>query len=107
MRALNDERSADGLDEIGYGIGLHLGDVTYGNIGSESRLEFTVIGPAANEAARIENMTKALDRPVIMSEEFRRCFPDTLVSLGRHSLRGIADEHELFTLPDAAFDGRA
>jgi adenylate cyclase len=107
MRTLNTERTAQGLNEIGYGIGLHLGDVTYGNIGSESRLEFTVIGPAANEAARIENMTKALDRPVIMSEEFRRCFPDSLLSMGRHQLRGVTDEHELFTLPDEAFEGRA
>jgi len=103
MAEVNGLRVKDGLEAIGYGIGLHLGDVTYGNIGSESRLEFTVIGPAANEAARLENLTKTLDRPVLMSDEFRQCFPDELVSMGRHSLRGVAEEHELFTLPDDAF----
>jgi adenylate cyclase len=103
MAEVNSLRAKDGLEAIGYGIGLHLGDVTYGNIGSESRLEFTVIGPAANEAARIEALTKTLDRPVLMSAEFRKCFGDKLVSMGRHSLRGVAEEHELFTLPDDAF----
>ncbi len=48
------------LPPLKYGIGLHLGDVTYGNIGIPERLEFTVIGSAANEAARIESMTKEL-----------------------------------------------
>ncbi|MFP6733704.1 MAG: adenylate/guanylate cyclase domain-containing protein, partial [Rhodospirillales bacterium] len=103
MAEVNAGRAKDGLNQIGYGIGLHLGDVTYGNIGSESRLEFTVIGPAANEAARIKGLTKTLDRPVPMSDEFRKCFPDSLVSMGHHSLRGVSEDHELFTLPDDAF----
>jgi adenylate cyclase len=99
MHDVKAERAKMGQDAIGYGIGLHFGDVTYGNIGSESRLEFTVIGPAANETARIESLTKTLDRTVLMSDEFRQCFPDGLVSMGRHALRGVAEEHELFTLP--------
>src|SRR5690348_17424882 len=45
---------------IRYGIGLHLGEVTYGNIGVPQRLEFTVIGSAANAAARVESMSKVL-----------------------------------------------
>jgi len=59
-----------------------------------------VIGPAANEAARIEAMTKTLDRKILMSEQFSHCLPGDLVSMGHHPLRGVADEHELFTFKD-------
>ena len=83
-----------------YGIGLHLGTVTYGNIGVPQRLEFTVIGAAANEAARVEAMTKDLKQPVLTSAAFAAAYQGKLVSLGKHSLKGLEGEHELFTLPD-------
>ena len=102
MTAINQERMAEGLDPIGYGIGLHRGDVMYGNIGSPERLEFTVIGAAANEAARIEGLTKTLGHPVLMSEEFNHCHPGKLLSVGRHHLRGVGDDQEIFTFPPAA-----
>ena len=100
MEAVNAERAAAGEPAIGYGIGLHRGDVTYGNIGSPARLEFTVIGAAANEAARIESLTKELGVPVLMSAEFNHCFPGKLRSLGTHSLRGVAAEEEIFAFPE-------
>ena len=78
------------------GIGLHLGDVFYGNVGAPSRLDFTVIGPAVNLAFRIESMTKELRRPLLASRAFARAVPTPLVSLGTHSLRGIAAPEELF-----------
>ena len=84
-----------------YGIGLHLGTVTYGNIGIPQRLEFTVIGSAANEAARVESMTKALHKTVLLSSSFADKYPGKLVSVGRHELKGLEGERELFTLPDA------
>ena len=92
------------------GIGLHLGDVFYGNVGAPSRLDFTVIGPAVNLAFRIESATKELGRPLLASRAFARAVPTPLVSLGAHRLRGIAAPEELFGLPgpDAAAsqDGR-
>jgi adenylate cyclase len=89
------------LPPLRYGIGLHLGDVTYGNIGVPRRLEFTVIGSAANEAARVESMTKELKRTVLVSSAFADKYPGKLVSVGRHALKGLEGERELFTLPDA------
>jgi len=86
-----------------YGIGLHLGTVTYGNIGVPERLEFTVIGAAANEAARVESMTKELGRPMLTSAAFAAAYEGKLGgkldSAGRHRLKGLEGEHELFTLP--------
>jgi adenylate cyclase len=84
---------------IRYGIGLHVGSVTYGNIGVPERLEFTVIGAAANEAARVESMTKELKAPVLTSAAFAAAYGKPLRSLGRHALKGLEGEHELFTLP--------
>ncbi|MGB0682685.1 MAG: DUF427 domain-containing protein [Magnetovibrionaceae bacterium] len=88
--------------EIGFGIGLHRGWVTYGNIGIDSRLEFTVIGSAANEAARIESLTKALETPILLSEAVAQPMAgrdgEPLASLGKHDLRGVGRPIELFTL---------
>jgi adenylate cyclase len=86
------------LPPIRYGIGLHIGDVTYGNIGIPQRLQFTVIGSAANEASRIEGMTKELGEPVLVSAEFAAHRPDDLVSKGAHALKGVSVPKELFAL---------
>jgi adenylate cyclase len=84
-----------------YGIGLHVGDVTYGNIGIPQRLQFTVIGPAANEASRMEGMTKELGEPVIVSAKFAELYPGELVAKGAYALRGVAGLHKLFALAPA------
>ena len=86
---------------IRFGIGLHVGTVTYGNIGVPQRLDFTVIGTAANEAARIESMTKELNRGLLASAAFAAQVPGKLVSAGRYRLKGFEGEYELFTLPPA------
>jgi adenylate cyclase len=82
-----------------FGIGLHLGSLTYGNIGTPSRIEFTVIGAAANEAARIESLCKQLDVDFLVSERVARALPGAWRSLGSHTLRGVGDKMELFTVP--------
>jgi adenylate cyclase len=95
---VNQRRELESEPTLGYGIALHVGDVTYGNIGTGNRLEFTVIGEAANLAARIESMCKLLDEPVLLSAEFADCKPDQFVSLGQHSLKGIVEPQEIFAL---------
>jgi adenylate cyclase len=86
------------LPTLRYGIGLHVGDVTYGNIGVPERLQFTVIGSAANEASRIESMTKVLGVPVVVSSAFAALYGGPLTSVGAHALKGVSGVHELFAL---------
>ena len=94
MDKLNQGREAP----LRFGIGLHLGELTYGNIGTPTRIEFTVIGAAANEAARIEALCKVLQVDLLVSERVARVLPQPWRSLGLHTLRGVGDKMELFTL---------
>jgi adenylate cyclase len=100
IKVLNQKRAQSGEPPLRYGLALHMGDVTYGNIGVPERLEFTVIGAAANEAARMEGLCKTLNQPLLISSEFRRCFPGELISLGFHTLRGVGSAMEIFTLSE-------
>jgi adenylate cyclase len=95
MNKLNKNRNSP----LRVGIGLHLGQLTYGNVGTPSRIEFTVVGAAANEAARIESLCKRLDVDLLVSEPVARALPVAWRSLGAHTLRGVGDKMELFTLP--------
>ena len=99
---LNARRSASELPVTEAYLGLHVGEVFYGNIGSDSRLDFTVVGPAVNEAARIAAMCRSADRDVLASAAFAAAVaPEErgcLVSVGRYALRGIERPQELFTL---------
>jgi adenylate cyclase len=96
MQTLNQGRAAAPLR---FGIGLHLGEVLYGNVGTPSRIEFTVIGAAANEAARIEALCKSLGVSLILSERVVRHLRGDFRSLGRHRLRGVGEPIELFSPP--------
>jgi adenylate cyclase len=98
MQEANARRTQGGESRLDLGVGLHVGDVMYGNIGTADRLEFSVIGAAANEAARIEAMCKTLEVSPIVSAAFAGHVPDRLRSLGRHALRGVAEPQELYTL---------
>ena len=85
-------------------LGLHVGKVFYGNVGSRERLDFTVLGPAVNEASRIAAMCRSVEQPVLISAAFAgvRNMKRRLVSVGRYALRGVSHPQELFTLdPDS------
>jgi adenylate cyclase len=100
MAALNDRRATDSAAPLAYGVGLHLGEVLFGNIGIPERLEFSVIGPAANEVARLESLTKDLGVRALFSGEFVPHLDLRWRSLGRHALRGVGREMEVFALPE-------
>ena len=74
--------------------------MNYGNIGTSGRLDFTVVGAAVNEAARIESLTKTLGTPILVSAVLARNLPGELLSLGLHALRGVEHDVEVFTLRD-------
>jgi adenylate cyclase len=98
MIALNEANGKTGRAPLNYGIGVHVGDVMYGNIGSRSRLDFTVIGPAVNMASRMETLTKQLGKQVLLSRDFAELVKGDfdLEPVGEHPVRGFSDPIELF-----------
>jgi adenylate cyclase len=98
MVALNEKNAETGRAPLNYGIGVHVGDVMYGNIGSQTRLDFTVIGPAVNMASRLEALTKQLGKPVLLSRAFADLVESdfALEHVGEYPVRGFNDPIELF-----------
>jgi adenylate cyclase len=109
MIALNARRAAEQRPTTSAYVGLHVGEVFYGNIGSADRLDFTVVGPAVNEVSRIASMCRSVDRELLASADFRTGLDaagrNYLVSTGRFALRGIGRAQDLYTLdPEIAAD---
>lgn len=101
VEAANEARATGGAEPLRFGIGLHVGDVTFGNIGTEDRLDFTVIGPAVNYAARLEKVAALTGRPVVLSQAVADLLPAATVEpLGRHTLKDIEQPQMVFGLKD-------
>ena len=100
LARLNQRRAQDHLPITDVYVGLHIGEVFYGNIGSDERLDFTVVGPAVNEVARIAAMCRSAERNVLLSQAFADAMASKhrLASVGRYALRGVERPQELFTL---------
>ena len=102
---LNERRASESRPTTSAYVGLHVGEVFYGNIGSDDRLDFTVVGPAVNEVSRIASMCRSIERELLISSAFLAGL-DTpgnghFVSTGRFALRGIGRAQELYTLDPA------
>ena len=100
MDVRNHTRRRHDLPVLDYGIGLHRGDVMYGNVGAPTRLDFTVTGQAVNEASRIEGITKTAGVRAVVSAAVADGSGEPLIPLGTQQLRGVSAATELFTLPD-------
>lgn len=89
LATLNHRRRRAGEPEIQFGVGLNLGEVVYGNVGAPDRLDFTVMGPAVNRAARLESLTKSVGEPVLLSRAFVDCLGEPARHCGEHAMKGI------------------
>ncbi len=95
LATLNHRRRRAGEPEIDFGVGLNVGEVIYGNVGAPERLDFTVMGPAVNRAARLESLTKDLGEPILMSRVFADALDEDARPCGSHAMKGIAEPQEV------------
>lgn len=102
MKRLNEKNLIRGRPVLNYGVGVHLGDVMYGNIGTKKRLDFTVVGPAVNITSRLESLTKEVGRSVLLSGAFAdaSCCRHGLERVGLFPLKGLGEPVEVFALED-------
>jgi adenylate cyclase len=98
LERTNAARAERGDSDLRFGLALHVGDVTYGNIGGLDRLDFTCIGPAVNLAARIESLASKLGKRQLLSAEMAGHVGRGLVSVGEHELKGVSAKQKVFEL---------
>jgi adenylate cyclase len=91
VAAMNERNARRTGDPVRFGIALHVGEVAYGNIGGENRLDFTCIGRAVNLAARIESLTGSTGHDVLASDAFTSRCSEALVSVGSFEVKGFAE----------------
>lgn len=102
LARLNAERADANEAPLAFGLALHLGEVMFGNIGTQDRLVFSVIGSTVNEVARLQDMTKSLDRHVLFSGAFADALERPWHDLGKHTLPGVGSPMKIFGFPDSA-----
>ena len=90
---LSARRQREGRPVTAVRLGLHIGEVFYGNIGSNERLDFTVVGPAVYDVSRVVSMCRSVDRDLLASAEFVAVTPGAdqahFASVRRFALRGV------------------
>lgn len=97
LSALNFTRNQIGQPPLDFGVGINVGPVSFGNIGSPGRLDFTVLGRTVNVASRVEGLCKSLGHQILATAAVANTAPDLFSSCGLHPIRGITDPIELFT----------
>lgn len=95
---LNNQRATKGAPPLDVGIGINVGRVSYGNIGSPGRLDFTVLGGTVNVASRIESLSKEIGDRVIATDRVAEHAPKLFRTKGEHQIRGVSEPIELFGL---------
>ncbi len=99
----NKARARRSAEPLVFGLGLHVGDVVFGNIGVPERLSFSVVGPVVNTVARLESLTKTLNRPILVSAKFADTLPIAWHSLGHHTVSGITEPLEVYAPASGEF----
>ena len=98
LAALNQVRCSAGRPPLDIGIGINAGQVSYGNIGSPGRLDFTVLGSAVNVASRIEGLTKTVGDRVLATAAVANAAPELFAERGHHAVRGLEHPIDIFGL---------
>jgi adenylate cyclase len=98
LLSLNHRRRRHGEPQIEFGVGLNIGEVIYGNVGSPDRLDFTVMGPAVNRTARLESLTRELGCNILFSQKFAELVDTPSEYLGQHEMKGIAEPQAVYAL---------
>ncbi|MBO9398854.1 adenylate/guanylate cyclase domain-containing protein [Shimia sp. R9_2] len=94
----NSTALAKGQEIMEFAIGIDFGQVTFGNIGGPNRLDFTVVGPTVNVASRVQELYKNLDKKILVTQSVAQHLPSKVQSAGRHLIRGLPEEIEVFTI---------
>ena len=105
MNALNSRRAENGREPLAFGLGLHVGELLYGNIGVPTRIEFSVVGRAANEVARLESLTKEVGEPVLVSRAFKDLLDLRWRALGAYEAKGVGDKLAIYAPPVSSESG--
>ncbi|MBX2831040.1 MAG: adenylate/guanylate cyclase domain-containing protein [Rhodospirillales bacterium] len=98
LAAGNAEREKNGLPPLRFGVGLHYGEVVYGNVGGKHRLDFTVMGVAVNRTARLEALTKQIGTPLLMSDVLAQHIVEPTIYCGDFDVKGVAEPLKVHAL---------
>lgn len=100
LRQNSDKNSP--LKLVNSGFGLAQGEVIEGNMGSEFKKDYTIIGNAVNTAARLEKLTREVKRSLVLSESLKHSAkePWSFVSLGKYNLKGKKNTSEVYSIDD-------
>lgn len=97
--AAQDAATADPDFQSRFGIAMHVGDVLYGNVGSATRLDFTVLGAAVNLTARLEGLCARYDTGILFSQAFAQQLETDVRHIGTEPLKGLRTPQPVFALP--------
>jgi adenylate cyclase len=100
VHELGQSTQVKNVDNLRFGLALHLGQVLYGNIGGGNRLDFTCIGPAVNLAARLEKLAGRMGRTIVASGAFAQYCHGTMVPVGNFAVAGFAAAQTVFGLAE-------
>lgn len=101
-QALRDIKQAKPPLDIEIGIGIHFGEVLYGNTGSSKRIDFTVMGQSVNTAARIEGLCSRFGSPILFSESFANRISKPTKFVAEEVLKGEVTPSKFFTVSDGS-----
>ena len=100
LKELNDELKSEGLMPINIGIGINTGECVVGNMGSDKRFDYSILGDAANLASRLEGQSKGYGVTIILGEETATAVEHELfsVELDKIAVKGKKDSVRIFTV---------